>query len=201
LVVGSNYKEEQCVGCYIKTLQQSHVIPGSGDYPQATRNLAKAKQVPLVDMTKLTNVYMEGIGKDASTMLFVDSKAHPNVAGARAFAKLFTDDLVLQKIVPIQIWLKGAKPVSIAPGAATSDFPDEIISMGNDMFRINCNEKVSALSILKINGEIENDLGNAKEGNTLTLTGKNGKPLSPGKYILRYQVSGGASRSALFEKR
>ncbi|MEO6096466.1 MAG: hypothetical protein ABIW76_12485, partial [Fibrobacteria bacterium] len=108
---------------------------------------------------------------------------------------------VSQKIVPLQNWLKGAKPVSIASGAATPDFPHEIISMGNGMFRINCKEKVSAFSILNINGEIENDLGKASEGNTLSLTGKNGKALSTGKYILRYQVSGGASRSALIEKR
>ncbi|MEO7955931.1 MAG: rhamnogalacturonan acetylesterase, partial [Fibrobacteria bacterium] len=101
-----------------KTLSQSHVIPGRGDYPQATRNLAKAKQVPLVDMTKLTIDYLEGIGKAASTKLFVDQKSHPNVAGARAFAKLFADNLVSQKIVPLQNWLKGAKPVSIASGAA-----------------------------------------------------------------------------------
>jgi lysophospholipase L1-like esterase len=183
-----------------KTLQQTHVIPGRGDYPQATRNLAASKQVALVDMTKLTEDYLEGIGMAAANKIFVD-KAHLNVAGARAFAKLFTDDLVSQKIAPIQNWLKGAKPVSIASGAATPDFPDEMISTGNDMIRINCDEKVSAFSILKINGEIVNDLGKAKEGNTLSLTGKNGQPLAPGKYILRYQVSGGASRSALFEKR
>ncbi|MEO6095653.1 MAG: rhamnogalacturonan acetylesterase [Fibrobacteria bacterium] len=184
-----------------KTLEQSHVIPGRGDYPQATRNLAAAKQVPLVDMTKLTEAYMLEIGKAASTKLFVDAKAHPNVAGARAISKLFTDDLVKQKIVPLQNWLKGTKPVSIASGAATHDIPDEIISVGNDIVRIKCNEMVSAFSILKLNGEIEYDLGKANEGNTLSLTGKNGKPLSPGKYILRYQVSGGASRSALIEKR
>jgi lysophospholipase L1-like esterase len=184
-----------------KTLQQSHVIPGRGDYPQATRNLAVAKQVPLVDMTKLTEAYMVGIGMAASTKLFKDQKAHPNIEGGRAFAKLFTDDLVRQKIVPIQNWLKGAKPVSIASGAAKPEFRDEIIPMGNDMFRINCGERVSAFSILKINGEIENGSGKAMEGNTFSLTAKNGNPLSPGKYILRYQTSGGATRSALVEKR
>ncbi|MEO7888457.1 MAG: GDSL-type esterase/lipase family protein [Vicinamibacterales bacterium] len=96
-----------------KTLQQSHVIPGRGDYPQATRNLAASKQVVLVDMTKLTEAYLEGIGMSAANELFID-KAHLNVAGARAFATLFTDDLALQKIAPIQNWLKGAKALSIA---------------------------------------------------------------------------------------
>lgn len=183
-----------------KTLQHSHVIPGRGDYPQATRNLAASKQVALVDMAKLTEDYLEGIGMAAANRLFID-KAHLNVAGARAFAKLFTDDLVRQKLVPIQNWLKGANPVSIAWVAATPDFPDEIIAMGRDRVRIDCEEKVSAFSILKINGEIEMDMAKANEGNTLSLTGKNGRSLSPGKYILRYQVSGGAFRSALLEKR
>jgi lysophospholipase L1-like esterase len=166
-----------------KTLQQTHVIPGRGDYPQATRNLAAAKQVALVDMTRLTEDYLEGIGMAAANRLFVD-KAHLNVAGARAFAKLFTDDLASQKLAPIASWLKGAKPVSIASRATTPDYPVEMISTGNDMIRIISKEKISAFSILDING-----------GNV------NGKPLSPGKYILRYQVSGGVSRSALIEKR
>lgn len=181
-----------------KTLTQSHVIAGRGDYPQAVRNLAVSKNVALVDMTKLTNGYLEGIGKDAATKLFVDN-AHPNETGAKAFAKLFTDNLVMQKIVPIAAWVKGST-VSIVPGAA-SGRPGESVFKGNGVVRIECKETVSAFSILNMKGEVENDRGRVGEGNTLTLTSKSGNPLAPGKYILRYQVSGSASRSALIETR
>jgi lysophospholipase L1-like esterase len=181
-----------------KTLSQSHVIAGRGDYPQAVRNLAASKNVALVDMTKLTNDYLEGIGKTAATRLFVDA-AHPNETGAKAFAKLFTDNLVLQKIVLIATWVKGST-VSIAPGAALGR-SGEAVFQGNGVVRIDCKERISAFSILNMKGEVENDRGRVGEGNILSLTSKSGNPLAPGKYILRYQVSGSASRSVSIETR
>lgn len=181
-----------------KTLTQSHVIAGRGDYPQATRNLAASKNVALVDMTQLTNDYLEGIGKTAATKLFVDA-AHPNETGAKVFAKLFTDNLILQKIVPIATWIKGST-VSISDAAAPGR-SGEAVFKGNGVVRIDCEEKVSAFSILNMNGEVENDRGRVGEGNILPLTSKSGNPLAPGKYILRYQVSGSASRSVLIENR
>jgi lysophospholipase L1-like esterase len=194
-----------------KTMSQSHVIAGRGDYPQAIRNLAASRNVALVDMTKLTEDFLEGIGKAAATKLYLNLApgAYPNYPdgntdnthlhenGARAFANLFAENLVSRKLAPIGNWVKGANPVAIPSDAAAARLPDEIASAGDGMIRINCKKRISAFSILKIDGQVENDRGKAIDGNILPLTSKSGSPLPPGQYVLRYQISGGATRSAL----
>jgi lysophospholipase L1-like esterase len=91
------------------TIEPSHVKP-YGDYPQAIRNLAKSKNIDLVDMTTLTTELYERIGEEYTTGLFVtDDQTHINEAGANQVAKLFVNDIVSQKIKPFSNWVKGVK--------------------------------------------------------------------------------------------
>lgn len=46
--------------------------PGShGDYPEAMRQVGKQEQVPVVDLTAVTEAYLAGLGEEASRPLFV----------------------------------------------------------------------------------------------------------------------------------
>ena len=88
------------------TIEPSHV-KSYGDYPQAIRNLAKSKNIDLVDMTTLTAALYEKIGKESTTKLFVTGdQTHINEAGADQVAKLFVNDIVSQKIKPFSHWVK-----------------------------------------------------------------------------------------------
>ena len=82
-----------------------------GDYPEAVRQLADARQVLLVDMTALTHAYFERIGQAATTKLFMNLSAgespnyprgnsdntHLQETGARIVAELALADLAHQR--------------------------------------------------------------------------------------------------------
>ncbi len=89
------------------TLKDTH-----GGYPPAMRELAEALNVPLVDLTALTKTYFEKIGPAATNDLFMNldpgefpnypsgnaDNTHLREAGARAVAKLFTEDAYAQQL-------------------------------------------------------------------------------------------------------
>jgi pectinesterase len=81
-----------------------------GDYPEAVRQLAQMRQLTLVDMTQLTHAYLERIGQDASSKLFMNLAAgespnypsgnmdntHLQERGARKLAELALAELARQ---------------------------------------------------------------------------------------------------------
>jgi lysophospholipase L1-like esterase len=88
------------------SIEHSHVKP-YGDYPQAIRNLARSKNIDLVDLTALTTSLYERIGKEATARLFVNADhTHINEAGANQVAELFVNDIVSQRIEPFSHWVK-----------------------------------------------------------------------------------------------
>jgi pectinesterase len=92
-------------------VEPSHIKP-YGDYPQAIRNLAKSKNIDMVDMTTLTTALYERMGKESATNLFVtNDQTHINEAGANQVAKLFVNDIVSQGVKPFSNWVKGRSSV------------------------------------------------------------------------------------------
>lgn len=101
-------------------LKDSH-----GDYPEAMRQLAETKKIPLVDATALTKAYFERIGQTATTALFMDLAAgafpnypdgntdntHLQEKGARTIAQMVLADLYRQTLAPGTL----AKTVPQAP--------------------------------------------------------------------------------------
>lgn len=77
-----------------------------GDYPEATRQAAKEKGVPLIDLTAMSKDLYEYFGKDGSGVLFKDSDGtHHNNFGAYELAKLVATGIKTQKL-PLSKYLK-----------------------------------------------------------------------------------------------
>ncbi|MBX7171033.1 MAG: rhamnogalacturonan acetylesterase [Pyrinomonadaceae bacterium] len=77
-----------------------------GDYPEATRQAAKEKGVPLIDLTEMSKDLYEYFGKDGSGVLFKDGDGtHHNNFGAYELAKLVATALKQQKL-PLSKYLK-----------------------------------------------------------------------------------------------
>lgn len=82
-----------------------------GDYPEAVRQLARKRQLTLVDMTELTHAYLERIGQGAASELYmhlapgeypaypdgVTDDTHLQDKGAHVFAELALADLARQR--------------------------------------------------------------------------------------------------------
>ena len=71
-------------------------LPGShGPYPQAIRDLGQALQVPVADLTAITEAYLAQLGDDASKPLFVWPKdnTHLKTEGAVVMAGFLADAL------------------------------------------------------------------------------------------------------------
>jgi len=102
------------------TLSDTH-----GQYPEAMRQLAAARSVPLVDATLLTKTYFERIGPAATAQLFLilapgqfpnypngnSDNTHLQETGARTIAQLVLADLARQQS-PIG---RLVKSVAVAP--------------------------------------------------------------------------------------
>lgn len=83
------------------------VVASHGDYPKAMIELAKAEQVPLIDLTEKTRVLMENLGLEKSISLFLhlkpgESPNYPNgskdnthlrVEGAMEVARLVVEGI------------------------------------------------------------------------------------------------------------
>lgn len=79
-------------------------LPGShGDYPEAVRRLGARENVPVIDLTSLSEAYLAEIGDEASKPLFVwpVDNTHLKVEGAVKMVSLLCE----------QLWLFG-KPYS-----------------------------------------------------------------------------------------
>lgn len=75
-------------------VQQTH-----GDYPEATRVVARETGTPLVDMTARTTRLLERYGPDASARLFApDDNTHLSPEGAHAVARLLVGELVSARL-------------------------------------------------------------------------------------------------------
>jgi lysophospholipase L1-like esterase len=82
-----------------------------GDYPEAVRKLGEMRKLTVVDMTQLTHAYLERLGQQASTELFMNLAAgespnypsgnsdntHLQEKGARAVADLALAELARQR--------------------------------------------------------------------------------------------------------
>jgi lysophospholipase L1-like esterase len=116
------------------TLKSTHVT-ADGDYPQAIRDLAAAKKIGLIDATKLTKAFLEKIGNDSATELFMNLEAgkwpnypdgnsdntHLRETGAKAVAQIIAADIARQKLPPLYAWIKDSptstltRPLSLSP--------------------------------------------------------------------------------------
>ena len=71
-------------------------LPGShGDYPRAIRQVGLQEQVPVADLTALTEAFLAGLGDEASKPLFVWPKdnTHLKYEGAVRMAAFLCDEL------------------------------------------------------------------------------------------------------------
>lgn len=83
-----------------------------GDYPEATRQAAKEKGVPLIDLTAMSKDLYEYFGKDGSGVLFKEGDGtHHNNFGAYELAKLVATSLKQQKLPLSKFVKKDFKPI------------------------------------------------------------------------------------------
>ncbi|MBS1792776.1 MAG: rhamnogalacturonan acetylesterase [Acidobacteria bacterium] len=81
-----------------------------GEYPDAVRAAAKEKNVPLVDLTAISKLFYEALGKDGSGAAFKEGDGtHHNNYGAYELALLIADSLRAQKL-PLARYLKKTTP-------------------------------------------------------------------------------------------
>ena len=70
-----------------------------GDYPEAVRQAAKEEQVPLIDLTAMSKVLYEALGKDGSGVLFKEGDGtHHNNYGSYQLAKIIVQSIRDQKL-------------------------------------------------------------------------------------------------------
>ena len=83
-----------------------------GDYPEAMRQAAKEKDVPLIDLTAMSKDLYEYFGKDGSGVLFKDGDGtHHNNFGAYELAKLVATGIKTQKLPLSKYLRKEFKPL------------------------------------------------------------------------------------------
>lgn len=93
------------------------LIDTHGDYPVATRNVAKELNVPLIDLQKLTEDWVNSLGDNASKKMYLWTEAndkfpegrkddtHLSVEGAKNVARLALDECKKQNL-PFTNYLK-----------------------------------------------------------------------------------------------
>ncbi len=77
--------------------EKGNFLPGChGDYPKAVIDLAKRENIPFIDMTTVTEKYLQKLGDFASRPLFVYPKdnTHLQIQGAVLFAGFIADGLL-----------------------------------------------------------------------------------------------------------
>ncbi|MET9109086.1 rhamnogalacturonan acetylesterase [Streptomyces zhihengii] len=86
------------------TLNDTALHVMAANLPVEMRSLAKELDVPLVDLTAMTERLVEELGPDASRDLYLTNingdNTHTSQYGAATFAKLVLDDLEAQEIIP-----------------------------------------------------------------------------------------------------
>ncbi|MEU9652075.1 rhamnogalacturonan acetylesterase [Streptomyces sp. NPDC048110] len=82
-----------------------HVM--AANLPVEVRSLAKELDVPLVDLTAMTQELVEGLGPAASGDLYLTNingdNTHTSVHGATTFARLVLDELQAQRLIPAHV--------------------------------------------------------------------------------------------------
>jgi lysophospholipase L1-like esterase len=134
--------------------------PTHGDYPEAMRELAKARNITLVDLTLLTREHFEKIGRDSTTktIFFPGDGSHLQKTGATAISKLFVDDIVAQKVMPVCSWVKDSpcNPTSNKMPIANTDNHGNIISysLAKRTLYINAyGPQCLSVTVLNLNGK------------------------------------------------
>lgn len=70
-----------------------------GDYPEAVRQVAKEKSVPLIDLTAMSKDFYEALGKEKSGAAFKEGDGtHHNNYGAYELAKMIVEKIKTNKI-------------------------------------------------------------------------------------------------------
>ena len=176
---------------------------GYYDYPPVTIELAKEKNIGVVDMRKLTEAYFESIGKTAADSLFAVKtdgtldQTHINNTGALAVCKLFVDNVVSQKLSPLYTWVVGATPVTqVATRAAVSSQAGKVVYQGNGVASIVTGQTVSGFSVASLNGRVINSKGTLLGNNRIALTNGAGQMLPAGMYVVNYQYGNNAANSS-----
>lgn len=94
--------------------------PSHGEYPEIIRSVAKAQDVPLVDMENLTSEWLRKEGVEGSKKFFhkfapgesplypkgLDDNTHFNAAGANEVARIFANEVKRLRIKPMKSLLK-----------------------------------------------------------------------------------------------
>ncbi|HVQ55665.1 MAG TPA: rhamnogalacturonan acetylesterase [Pyrinomonadaceae bacterium] len=79
-----------------------------GDYPEAVRQAAKEENVPLIDLTAMSQRLYEALGKDGSGMLFKEGDGtHHNSYGAYQLAKCIVQGIRDQRLPLTKFLIKG----------------------------------------------------------------------------------------------
>jgi lysophospholipase L1-like esterase len=134
-------------------VEPSHIKP-YGDYPQAIRNLAKSKNIALVDMTNLTTALYQKLGKDSTTKLFVFNDAtHIVENGAIQIANLFVNDIVAQGLKPISNWVRYASSIKQSFPHSGIKPCDRVAYQGNGFFTIISDDMIDGFSVFSLNGK------------------------------------------------
>jgi lysophospholipase L1-like esterase len=109
------------------TVLKSTHITADGDYPQEIRDLAVAKKVTCIDATKLTKTFLEAIGRDSATRLYMNLAAgewpnypngntdntHLQERGAKVIAQLIVDAIARQEVQPLSQWIIPPKTTAL----------------------------------------------------------------------------------------
>jgi hypothetical protein len=93
------------------------MLPTHGDFPKAMRELAKEKNVALVDLNLLTKEHFEKMGKDSTnkTVYFPNDGSHLQKSGAIIISRLFVNSIVEQNVLPLCSWVKNPPVPIIRP--------------------------------------------------------------------------------------
>lgn len=81
---------------------------GNGRYGEWTAALARAEQVPFVDLTRLVADELERLGEQETARLFQPDRTHPNAAGAELHARWVVAGLKALSPNPVAGWLSAA---------------------------------------------------------------------------------------------
>jgi lysophospholipase L1-like esterase len=203
------------------TIQESHITKDSGDFPKAIRELAIKKNIQLVDMTALTNAYFEKVGKDSTNKLFLilnkgeyanypdgkNDQTHLQERGARTVAQIFANEIVKQKLSPLDTWIKGyTTPGSTAIVNNSIGSKKQVASVRNTFVKDNTiyfneDQRVQSFILYDLNGRVLNHQEISLSNGRIPLKDRSGNALTSGKYLLQYRLVDGSKKSVQIDKK
>ncbi len=82
-----------------------------GDYPEAVRQTAKEDNVAMIDLTAMSKIFYEALGKEKSGVAFKDGDVtHHSNYGAYQLAKMVAESIRSQKLPPAKFLIRDLKP-------------------------------------------------------------------------------------------